>query len=191
MADAFMGIDQSFSGFGIAVWIPEWGQARFDLKAYPANKYGSGVDRLKAVTERIVDVSRGFYEQNIDIQHICMEGYARNAQYRREEAGELAATVKLTLSAVFSKPISYPTIVAPKKLKAYVTGNGNSNKADMRAGVLAKWGELCWDHNLADAYGLARMAETVYAGTTDPQYPYEADVLAEVVPHSEAFGRAA
>jgi Holliday junction resolvasome RuvABC endonuclease subunit len=182
-----MGIDQSFTGFGIAVWVPDWHKAELDLKAFPAAKHGSGVDRLKDVSGHLVNWALTLQEKNLDVWHICMEGYARNSKYRREEAGELAATVKLTLTAAYYKPVSYPTIVAPKKLKHFVTGSGTASKDDMRAEVFKKWGQVCWDHNIADAYGLARMAEAIHLGSTDPRYPHEAEALADVVPHSDAL----
>ncbi|MFE9834080.1 hypothetical protein ACFYP4_02855 [Streptomyces sp. NPDC005551] len=182
-----MGIDQSFGGFSIVVWVPEWKKAEFDLKAYPAKNYGSGVDRLKAVTEHIVDVAHGINEKGLEIKHICMEGYARNSRFRREEAGELGATVKLTLSAAFSKPVSYPTVVAPTQLKQFVTGTAKASKEDMKLGVYKKWGELCFNDNNADAYGLARMAEAVHTGEVSAENPYEATVLGNLHPHTEVF----
>jgi Holliday junction resolvasome RuvABC endonuclease subunit len=182
-----MGIDQSFGGFAIVVWAPAWKKVEFDLKAYPAKNYGQGVDRLKAVTEHIVDVAHAIYKKDLEIKHICMEGYARNSKFRREEAGELGATVKLTLSAAFSKPISYPTIVAPTQLKTFVTGNSKASKDDMKAGVHQKWGELYTNDNVADAYGLSRMAEAVHTGITNLENPYEAEVIGRLHPRTEQF----
>ena len=186
-----MGIDQSFGGFAIVVWVPDWQKADYDLKAYPAKNYGTGVDRLKAVSEHIVDVANEIYKKHLDIKHICMEGYARNSKFRREEAGELGATVKLTLSAAFSKPVSYPTIVAPTQLKYFVTGNGKAAKDDMKLGVHMKWGELYFNDNLADAYGLSRMAEAVHTGITNPENPYEAEVVGHLHSRTEEFPAAA
>lgn len=187
MIDAFMGIDQAFGGFSIVIWVPGWNKAEFDLKAYPAKAYGQGVDRLKAVSHHIVDIAYVTHEKDLEIKHICMEGYARNSKFRREEAGELGAAVKMTLSAAYSKPVSYPTIVPPKLLKMFVTGSGNSSKDDMRAGVHKRWGETIFNHNHADAYGLARMAEALHTGTTDTRYPHEQAVIAKLTPHGEEF----
>lgn len=187
MTDAFMGIDQSFGGFSIVVWVPDWQKAEFDLKQYPAKGYGQGVDRLKAVSNHVVDIAYGLYDRSLDVKHICMEGYARNSKFRREEAGELGAVVKLTLSAAYSKPVSYPTIVAPKLLKLYVTGSGNASKDAMKAGVLQRWGQKTSDHNHADAYGLARMAEALHTGARSPQYPHEGAALEHLTPHGEQF----
>ncbi|MFE6739766.1 hypothetical protein [Streptomyces tubercidicus] len=187
MTDAFMGIDQAFGGFSIVIWVPDWHKAEFDLKTYPSKTYGQGVDRLKSVSDNIVGFAYGIYARNLEIKHICMEGYARNSKFRREEAGELGATVKLTLSAAYSKPVSYPTIVPPKLLKMFVTGSGNSSKDDMRAGVHKRWGETIFNHNHADAYGLARMAEALHTGTADSRYPHEQIAIAKLTPHGEEF----
>lgn len=184
-ADAFIGIDQSFGGFSIAVWIPSWKSLEFNLKTFSPNKYGQGVDRLKAVSENIVDVFNGVYEKDLEIKHICMEGYARNSKFRREEAGELGATVKMTLSVAARKPVSYPTIVAPAQLKTFVTGNHRASKADMIVGVKQKWGVNTTNDNNADACGLARIAEALHVGTAE--YAYQAKMLKKLKPHTEQF----
>lgn len=49
-------------------------------------------------------------------------------------------------------------IVAPTQLKKFVSGKGNSKKSLMIKEVYKKWGYDTEDDNLADAYGLARMA---------------------------------
>lgn len=182
-----MGIDQSFGGFAMVFWVPEWQKAEYDLKAYPAKNYGSGVDRLKAVTEHIVDVAHEIYKKDLEVKHICMEGYARNSKFRREEAGELGATVKLTLTAAFGKPVSYPTVVAPTQLKQFVTGTAKASKEDMKLGVYKKWNELYFNDNIADAYGLSRMAEAVHTGVTIPENPYEAEVIGRLHPRTEEW----
>lgn len=187
MTAAFMGIDQSFGGFSIAVWVPELQQVEFDLKVYTAKKFGPGVDRLKAVSDNIASVALRMLDEGVDVKHICMEGYARNSKFRREEAGELGATVKLTLSAAFSKPVCYPTVVAPTQLKQFVTGTSKASKEDMKLGVYKKWGELCFNDNNADAYGLSRIAEAIHTGVTDNQNPYEAEVVSRLHPNSEQF----
>lgn len=185
MTDAFIGIDQSYGGFSIAIWVPEHKQLEFNLKAYPAKKYGQGVDRLKAVSEHIVDVFNGIYEKELEIKHICMEGYARNSKFRREEAGELASMVKVTLSVAASKPVSYPTVVAPTQLKVFVTGSHRASKEQMIEGVSKKWGVETKNDNNADSCGLAHIAEAVHTGTT--QDSHEADVLVKLRPHTERF----
>jgi crossover junction endodeoxyribonuclease RuvC len=49
-------------------------------------------------------------------------------------------------------------IVTPTSLKKYVTGKGNAKKNSMFLEVYKRWGESFDDDNLADAYGLAKIA---------------------------------
>lgn len=182
---AYVGIDQSFGGFGLVALIPDGRETRFDLKAYPAAKYGAGVDRLKAVADHLAAFSWRCHTEGLDIAHICLEGYARGASHRREEAGEIAATVKLTLTACYETPACYPTIVSPSALKQFVTGKGNASKRDMVKAVREKWGQNWLDHNLADAYGLAQMAQALHTGTHNAAYPYEKSALDHLSPHTE------
>ncbi|MFH9606814.1 hypothetical protein [Streptomyces sp. NPDC017448] len=185
MTDTFIGIDQSYGGFSIAVWVPAQKQLEFHLKAFPAKKYGQGVDRLRAVSENILDVFQGIYEKDLEIKHICMEGYARNSKFRREEAGELASMVKLTLSVATPKPVSYPTVVAPTQLKVFVTGSHRASKEDMIAGVKEKWGVETKNDNNADSLGLAHIAEALHTSVTHS--PFEDLVLSKLKRHTEQF----
>ena len=49
-------------------------------------------------------------------------------------------------------------VIAPGTLKKFVTGKGNAKKDLMLLKVYKKWGEEFEVDDLADAYGLARMA---------------------------------
>ena len=49
-------------------------------------------------------------------------------------------------------------IIAPGTLKKFVTGDGRAKKDLMLLKVYKKWGVEFDNDNLADAYGLARMA---------------------------------
>jgi hypothetical protein len=57
----------------------------------------------------------------------------------------------------------------------------------MKAGVHQKWGELYTNDNVADAYGLSRMAEAVHTGITNLENPYEAEVIGRLHPRTEQF----
>ena len=52
----------------------------------------------------------------------------------------------------------YYKVIAPGTLKKFVTGKGNSKKDLMLLKTYKKWGVEFDDHNICDAYGLARMA---------------------------------
>ena len=49
-------------------------------------------------------------------------------------------------------------IISPTTLKKFVTGKGNSGKDIMLLEVYKRWNVSFSNNNLADAYGLARMA---------------------------------
>jgi crossover junction endodeoxyribonuclease RuvC len=49
-------------------------------------------------------------------------------------------------------------VIAPGTLKKFVTGKGNSKKDLMLLKTYKRWGVEFDDHNICDAYGLARMA---------------------------------
>jgi hypothetical protein len=91
----YVGIDQSFGGFAVAAYTPTQLQPRLFRKAFPAATYGGGVDRTLHVGAWLTIVLRDI---GIDtVTHVAMEGYARGAKFRREEAGELSYEVRRTL----------------------------------------------------------------------------------------------
>lgn len=59
---------------------------------------------------------------------------------------------------VFNIPF---VIVAPTTLKKFVTGKGNSPKDVIMLEIYKRYGVSIMDNNLADAYGLARIAEAL------------------------------
>jgi crossover junction endodeoxyribonuclease RuvC len=98
---------------------------------------------------------------DLDIRAVCLEGYARNAKMGREEAGELGAITKLQLLQQLHK---IPCLVAPLQLKKFVTGKTTAKKDDMKLHVYKRWGFETSDDNVADAYGLARLAQALCEG---------------------------
>lgn len=180
MADLYVGIDQSYSGFGLAFFWPETGRHHVVRRGFDPKKTGPGVDRLITIYNWL----RGEITQIPDTpKHVCMEGYNRGARNGREESGELAATVKLALRDNSAGPEGYPTIVSPNSLKKFVTSRGNASKSEMLLGVYKKWGADFTDDNEADAYGLARLAEVIENDT--PAFAYEKEVLDKITPHTE------
>jgi Holliday junction resolvasome RuvABC endonuclease subunit len=64
---------------------------------------------------------------------------------------ELGGIVKYSLRKIGQVPIE----ISPKSVKKFVTGNGNADK-DMMLACVQKAGLPILDHNMADAFGLAR-----------------------------------
>ncbi|ORT58219.1 hypothetical protein [Streptomyces sp. CB03238] len=160
-----LGIDQSYSGMAMVAYDSDTQRRYSYLHAFAADRYVTQSDRLDAVQVQVglnvSDIKTMF--GRIDV--VAMEGYAAGAKFGRELAGELGGAVKLALLDVLDKPACYPIIVAPTKLKKYTTGKGTAAKAEMLLAVYKKWGVTYDDDNLADAYSLARAANSWFTRT--------------------------
>lgn len=144
----FIGIDQSYSGFGLTV-LGEGGYST------TVTKFESrGVNRLTEVQHHIY-ASLAPYHSGFFIKDAAMEGYAYGSQMANM-AGELGAAVKLTLYQEFGIT---PLVVSPTALKKYVTGKGNAaGKSQIMLQVYKKFGVELLDDNAADSYALAKIA---------------------------------
>lgn len=183
MADLYVGIDQSYTGFGLAFFWPNSGKHEVLRQGFDPKKTGPGINRLIHIDDWLLFNLRAKLQAGDKIRHTCMEGYNRGARNGREESGELGATVKRVLLGTVPGPAAYPTIVPPTSLKKFVTGTGNAAKAEMLLGVYKKWGADFRDDNEADAYALARLAHVLDTKVTT--HRYEADVLNKLQPHTE------
>lgn len=181
----YIGIDQSYSGMAVVVYRTDGPAPQEFLANYPPKKYGPGIDRLNAISSDLISFFHGLHWKRLTVLHICMEGYAPEKRFGREQAGELGSIVKQAVRVAFDSPTCYPTIVPPKNLKKFVTGSGNAPKDLMLLSVFKKWGQEYRDNNLADAYGLARMAEAVDTGIT--AFKYEQEALGSLMPHTEQW----
>lgn len=145
----WIGIDQSYSGFGLVVLDSE-GNEEINLWKFPAK--GSDAARL----QEIHDTLNGFFIGKKSLYKNCymaMEGYALGSKFNREKLGELGGIVKLSwYRAMGTDPDIYP----PTVLKKFLTGKGNATKDQMLAAAKIKNPTIS-NHNVADAYGLALM----------------------------------
>ena len=151
----YVGIDQSYSGFAIALLSGD----NYHVSVYKSEH--KGTDRLKDIRNHLLDSLLDW-----DIEDVAMEGYAYNVQMAHM-AGELGGMVKLTLLNDFG---IYPLIVAPAALKKYVTGKGTGiQKNQMLLHIYKTWGIEFTDDNAADAYALAKLA----SGASEKAYQRE------------------
>lgn len=154
-----VGIDQSYSGFAIAMVSGD----KYQVSVYKSDKLGT--DRLKDIQQYLKSALSPYL-----IGDVAMEGYAYGAQMAHM-AGELGGMVKVVL---LDKG-HYPLIVAPSMLKKYVTGKGTGvQKNQMLLNIYKKWGIEFTDDNAADAYALAKIASG--AATT----AYEKEVVSKL-----------
>jgi hypothetical protein len=174
-----LGLDQSYSGFGFVAMRAD-GHHVTALGRFPAEK-SIGVDRLVEIECWLADqIVRSF-----PVLHVVMEGYAPSMTYGREMAGELGALVKLTLRRTLADKVSYPTVVQPDALKRFVSARTKSRKDDMKMEILDRWGVKFTDDNLADAYGLARIAAALQWPDQQKCTAGQLDLLAKLRQHTE------
>jgi Holliday junction resolvasome RuvABC endonuclease subunit len=164
----WIGIDQSYSGFGLTAIDSN---DNYYTEVWKLD--GVGVHRLDTAGLLLHEFVKRF-----DVQAVAMEGYAFSSQMAHM-AGELGGAVKLELLRNFTldKPDArYPLIVAPTSLKKYVTGKGTQvQKNQMLLQVYKKWGVEFNDDNAADSYGVARIARNKH------DFEYEIEVYDKVV----------
>jgi len=177
----YVGIDQSYSGFGLTFLYAD-GRHITEVGKFEPKRLGEGIDRLEEIG-RWLSTHLQVQQQIEFIDHVCMEGYANGAKFGREKAGELAAIVKQTIRRDVPGIPSYPTIVQPTALKKYVTGSGTSQKNEILLHTYRKWGVQFSNDNAADSYGLARIARDV--ATDRDGLAYENEVLKSLRIHTE------
>jgi Holliday junction resolvasome RuvABC endonuclease subunit len=146
-SEFFIGIDQSYSGFGLIVLEKEREYAR-QLWKFPI--LDSDGARLHGIRKELSNYLSGFEP---DRCRLAIEGYAHASRFNREKLGELGGIVKL---AWYEFTGNAPVVVPPTVLKKFVTGKGNATKLQMIAGVKEKWGVELANDNLADAFSLAQ-----------------------------------
>lgn len=148
----YIGIDQSYSGFGLVVLDNNGHSHQKSLLKYPLNKFKDEGDRLVKIYDDLI-MYFAIHQGSKAKIHIGMEGYAYGAKLNREKLGELGGIVKLVSNLVFGVT---PTIIAPTSLKQFVTGSGKADKQAMLTEIQKLDPEIT-DHNLADAYGISYM----------------------------------
>lgn len=147
-----IGIDQSYTGFGLVV-LDETGHChQKSLLKYPANKFKNDAERLVSIYNDLLTFFAIHLHSGAEIR-IGMEGYAYGKQLNREKLGELGGIVKLCSHLIFGQE---PRVFAPTAIKSFVAGKGNATKSDVVAAI-QKFDPEITDDNLADAYGISLM----------------------------------
>jgi crossover junction endodeoxyribonuclease RuvC len=143
----FVGIDPSYNSTGIIV-------LDHDAKIIEQKNFGTSKD--KEVEERIIEFEKEikFIPNIVGLQSVYIEGpsYSSNGQFVLQ-MGALHFFLRIFL---FKKGVNYK-VVAPGTLKKFIF-KGNAKKDLILLKVYKRWGEEFEVNDLADAYGLARMA---------------------------------
>lgn len=143
----FIGLDPSYNEFGLII---------LDQNAtILEQKLITSGSKLEA-DERIIQLEKEFkfIPTVVGLQSVYIEGaFSSNSQYSLQ-MGALHYYVRIFLI----KNKTNFKVIAPGTLKKFVTGTGKGKKELILLKTYKKWGVEFDNNNLADAYGLARMA---------------------------------
>lgn len=143
----FVGLDPSYNMFGLIILDQEANIVE--------QKLITSGSKLEA-DERIIQLEKEFkfIPTVVGLQSVYIEGaFSSNSQYSLQ-MGALHYYVRIFLI----KNKTNFKVIAPGTLKKFVTGTGKGKKELILLKTYKKWGIEFDNNNLADAYGLARMA---------------------------------
>lgn len=161
-----IGVDASWTGLAVTALVhgdhdmkPTGVRLSEVLSTKPAD-FPSQAARLESLgcqfMRQVFIAETGLRDQVL----VAIEGYAMNAKWGREMAGELGGHLRILL---WQAGIPY-IIVPPSLVKKYVTGKGVAPKDVMMMTVFKRWGYESPCNNSCDAYVLSRIAAEFAAG---------------------------
>jgi Holliday junction resolvasome RuvABC endonuclease subunit len=167
-----IGIDQSYSGFGITILNVD-NTTEYSTLVFKKTQQ-LHIDRLILIQDRLSKLIKLTAAGATSVS-VAMEGYAFGTTMAHM-LGELGAIVKLACyNELNGYEGKYPYIIPPTTLKKYVTGKGTGvQKNQVLLAVYKKWGAEFTDDNAADSYALAMLA----AGKGD--LAYELEILQKI-----------
>jgi crossover junction endodeoxyribonuclease RuvC len=111
----------------------------------------------ESIEEKLWAINKAlsFIPKIVGLKKVYLEGpsYSSNGAFQLQ-MGALHFMIRMMF---YKKRVKYE-VIAPGSLKKFVAGSGSAKKEHMLLNVYKKWGLDFLDNNLADAYGLARMA---------------------------------
>ncbi|MFJ7982335.1 hypothetical protein ACIQ1D_18915 [Lysinibacillus xylanilyticus] len=125
---------------------------------------------------RMIEIAKDIKAQLKPNDKIIIEGFAYGA---RGNAVDFQYGLGWLIRAMmYSEKFAY-TEATPSQLKKFISNRGNAKKEDLVLPLFKKWGYENHSDNIRDAYGLARMAYSMY----NPKglAGYEIDVLKKMV----------
>ena len=144
----YVGIDPSFNSTGIIV---------LDQNGDIVEQINFSLAEYDEIEEKLIKFEEAisFIPNIIRLAGVYIEGpaYMASGKYILQ-MGALHFLLRLYL---YKKGVFFK-VIAPGTLKKFVTGKGNSKKDLMLLKVYKRWGVEFEVDDLADAYGLARMA---------------------------------
>jgi crossover junction endodeoxyribonuclease RuvC len=150
----FIGIDPSYNGFGLII---------LDIKANIIEEKLLKSLSCDEIEDRIIKLEQDFkFISDIkDLYIVYIEGLSYSSRgLFTLQMGALNYFIRIFCR---KNKINYK-IISPNELKRFVTGKGQCKKELILLKTYKKWGIEFYDNNLADAYGLARMAIEDFKG---------------------------
>lgn len=154
----YVGIDQSLTGTGVAIFNADGYLLRTDL-------FGTkpGLTPLEEV-ERFISLFADVHnavQKIVPFKPVCavMEDFAFAQAHQMAKLGGLGWHFRIMMSRTNWHFATCPTTV----LKQIACGKGNAQKDQIMLGVYKRWTFESSDNNIADAYVLGRIALMAYA----------------------------
>ena len=139
-----LGLDPSLTAFGICELSVR--RTAFELTTEVFKSKFKDVPRLLDIRYKLEAVLA-----EVEPNLVVLEGYAFARPNQAHQIGELGGMVRTVLHLACSNPM----IVAPTKLKKFVTGKGNAKKDVMLMHTLKRFGVEFDNSDECDAFGLA------------------------------------
>ena len=143
----FVGVDPSINATGLVILDEKANIIEQKLFSVKAEMFEESLLQYEKEVEFIPNI--------VNLQAVYMEGPSYQSQ--GQSILQMGAIHFLLRLFLYKKNVNYK-IIAPGTLKKFVTGKGNAKKDLMLLKTYKKWGVEFDDHNLSDAYGLARLA---------------------------------
>jgi len=173
----YLGFDLSLTGTGVVV-LNSHGEVCYveTLK----NKL-RGMERLQFIRDHTAKILRLFPPETI-----CVEGYAMGSRSGQAfSIGELGGVIKLML---YESDVT-PYLVPPTRLKKFIVGGGKAEKDLIMMKVFQRWGWEAGDNNQADAYGLAKLAQTLHTQKFESLNKAQLEVVHDILNPPEKKGK--
>lgn len=157
----FIGIDQSVLHTGVCI-LNEDGSVNYLGLIEP--KHLKDQERLAFIRDGLNACLK-----DLRFEIGILEGYSYGSVNKKYLLGEVGSVVKL---ALFDR-CDNCYAAAPKQLKKFIATKGSASKEDVMLAIEKQWQVVIHDDNLADAYGLARIAYEIARSSTMRRHQLE------------------
>lgn len=148
MDNFFAGLDPSLTGTGVIVIDQD--KNILEQELISTSSKDDIEKRFGYIRKKLL-----FIPKIVRLKSVYIEGLSYGS--KGDAALQLGALHYIIRMMLYDKKIDYK-VIAPKTLKKFHTGFGNTKKKDIIQKVDETLGVRFDDHNIADAYGLARLA---------------------------------